>query len=547
MRERHEADGSVVNELVSLPADGSAEPRVVASGHDFYAAPRISADGRRVAWLSWDHPRMPWDGTELWAAELAGDGSVSGERLVAGGPDESILQPLWSPSGELWFASDRTGWYNLYAVTLDGNGGAGAIGGRPGDTPLPCPLEVRAAEFAGVPWVFGLQHYAFLEDGRLVTAFTEDGSDRLAALDADEIVTHQTPGGPTVHGGAPLRDLASPYSAVYSLAPLGARIGLVGATHTEGSQVAVVDPDDAGPASAAAAYDVVRRGRPVPIDTAYISRPEAIVFPTEGGLTAHANYYPPANPDFVAPDEDLPPLLVNVHGGPTSSHPAMLSLDVQYWTSRGIAVVDVNYGGSTGYGREYRERLKGEWGVVDTVDAINAARYLIARGDADPARVGIRGGSAGGYTTLNALARYDFFTAGASLFGLADLESFATGGTHKFESQYLESLVGPYPELRDVYRERSPINHVDDLDCPVILLQGLEDQIVPHVQADIIVEALRRKGLPFAYLPFEGEQHGFRKAENIVRAQEAELYFYGRVWGFAPADEIEPVEIENLG
>jgi dipeptidyl aminopeptidase/acylaminoacyl peptidase len=224
----------------------------------------------------------------------------------------------------------------------------------------------------------------------------------------------------------------------------------------------------------------------------------------------------------------------------------MLDLDVQYWTSRGIAVVDVNYGGSTGYGREYRERLKGEWGVVDTVDAINAARYLIARGDADPARVGVRGGSAGGYTTLNALTRYDFFTAGASLFGLADLESFATGGTHKFEAQYLESLVGPYPELRDVYHERSPINHVDDLDCPVILLQGLEDQIVPHVQADIIVEALRRKGLPFAYLPFEGEQHGFRKAENIIRAQEAELCFYGRVWGFAPADAIEPVEIENL-
>ena len=225
----------------------------------------------------------------------------------------------------------------------------------------------------------------------------------------------------------------------------------------------------------------------------------------------------------------------------------MLDLDVQYWTSRGLAVVDVNYGGSTGYGREYRERLNGEWGVVDTVDSINAAKYLIARGDADPARVGVRGGSAGGYTTLNALTRHDFFTAGASLFGLADLESFATGGTHKFESQYLESLVGPYPERRDVYRERSPINHVDDLDCPVILLQGLEDQIVPHAQADIIVEALRRKGLPFAYLPFEGEQHGFRKAENIIRAQEAELYFYGRVWGFEPADEIEPVEIENLG
>ena len=223
----------------------------------------------------------------------------------------------------------------------------------------------------------------------------------------------------------------------------------------------------------------MRRGRPVPIDPAYISRPEPIVFPTEGGLTAHANYYPPTNPDFVAPEGELPPLLVNVHGGPTSAHEAMLDLDIQYWTSRGIAVVDVNYGGSTGYGREYRERLRGEWGVVDTVDCINAARYLVARGDADPARVGVRGGSAGGYTTLNALTRHDFFSAGASLFGLADLETFATGGTHKFESRYLDSLLGPYPERRDVYRERSPIHHVDDLSCPVILLQGLEDVIVP--------------------------------------------------------------------
>jgi dipeptidyl aminopeptidase/acylaminoacyl peptidase len=539
VRERHEADGTVVNDLVSLPTDGSAEPRVVASGHDFYAAPRVSADGRRVAWLSWDHPRMPWDGTELWAAELAGDGRVTGERLVAGGPDESILQPLWSPSGELWFASDRTGWYNLYAVSLGQDDGAATTSGSSGDKPQSCPLGVREAESAGVPWVFGLQHYTFLEDGRLVTAFTEDGSDRLAVLDA--------PAADEAHEGGQLRDLASPYSAVYSLAPLGGRIGLVGATHTEGSQVVVVDPDDAGPTSAAAAYDVVRRGRPVPIDPAYISRPEAIDFPTDGGLTAHANYYRPTSPDARAPEGELPPLLVIVHGGPTSSHLAMLDLDVQYWTSRGIAVVDVNYGGSTGYGREYRERLKGEWGVIDTVDAINAARYLIARGDADPARVGIRGGSAGGYTTLNALTRYDFFTAGASLFGLADLESFATGGTHKFESQYLESLVGPYPERRDVYRERSPIHHVDDITCPVILLQGLEDAIVPHMQADIIVEALRRKGLPFAYLPFDGEQHGFRKAESIIRAEEAELYFYGRVWGFTPADEIEPVAIENLG
>ena len=531
VRERHEADGSVFNELVTLPTDGSAPPRVIASGHDFYAAPRLSPDGRRLAWIAWDHPRMPWDGTELWTAEVAGDGTIAGERLVAGGPQESILQPLWSPAGDLWFASDRTGWWNLYAVAI---GASGATSGGGADRPPePCPLVMRDAEFVKVPWVFGLQHYVFLADGTLAVGYTEDGRDHLAIQGAP------APGSETAHEEVALRELDSPYTVTYSLAPLGDRIGLIAGKHTEGLQVAVVDPRTGD-------CEVVRRGRPAVIDPAYISRPEVIVFPTDGGLSAHANYYPPANPDFVAPEGELPPLLVTVHGGPTSAHEAMFDLDVQYWTSRGIAVVDVNYGGSTGYGRAYRERLRGEWGIVDTVDSINAARYLVARGDADPARVGVRGGSAGGYTTLNALTRYGFFSAGASLFGLADLETFATGGTHKFESRYLDSLLGPYPERRDVYRERSPIHHVDDLSCPVILLQGLEDVIVPPRQAEIIVEALRRKRLPFAYLAFEGEQHGFRKAENIIRAEEAELYFYGRVWGFAPADEIESVEIENL-
>jgi dipeptidyl aminopeptidase/acylaminoacyl peptidase len=527
VRERHEAGGEVVNELVGLPTDGSAEPRVIASGHDFYAAPRLSPDGRHVAWLCWDHPRMPWDGTELWTAELAGDGTVTGERLISGGQQESILQPFWSPSGDLWFASDRSGWWNLYAVALYGGEGVAD------DLAEPCPLVTRDAEFVKVPWVFGLQHYVFLANGTLVVSYTEDGGDHLAVLDAP------TAAQAAIHEETAPRELDSPYTVIYSLAPLGDRVGLVAGMHTEGLQVASIDPRTGD-------RELVRRGRPVLIDPAYISRPEAIVFPTEGSLSAHANYYPPANRDFVAPEGELPPLLVNVHGGPTSSHEAMLDLDIQYWTSRGVAVVDVNYGGSTGYGREYRDRLRGEWGVVDTVDSINAARYLVARGDADPARIGVRGGSAGGYTTLNALTRFDFFSAGASLFGLADLETFATGGTHKFESRYMESLLGPYPERRDVYRERSPINHVDDLSCPVILLQGLEDVIVPPAQADIIVEAMRRKGLPFAYLGFEGEQHGFRKAESIIRAEEAELYFYGRVWGFTPADEIEPVEIENL-
>jgi dipeptidyl aminopeptidase/acylaminoacyl peptidase len=552
VRERHEADGSVVNELVSLPTDGSAAPRVIASGHDFYAAPRISPDGRRLAWLTWDHPRMPWDGTHLWVAGLADDGTLRGKRLVAGGLEESVLQPIWSPDGELQFASDRTGWWNLYLAEAGPASPAGPRDDTPnahaGGPPQVGPpharsLAPRAAEFAKAPWVFGLRHSVFLADGTRIVCFTEDGRDHLAVVEAGSPAAPGQTGGADTGAGAgaenQLHEIASPYTVVYSLTPLGDRLGIVAGSHTEGLQAAVLDPRTGE-------CEVVRRGRPVPVDPAYISRPKAISFPTDGGLTAHANYYPPANRDFVAPEGERPPLLVISHGGPTSAHEAILDLDVQYWTSRGFAVVDVNYGGSTGYGREYRERLRHNWGIVDTVDCINAARYLIERGDADPERVGVRGGSAGGYTTLNALTRFEFFTAGASLFGLADLEEFAAGGTHKFESRYLDSMVGPYPEQRDVYRERSPIDHVDGISCPVILLQGLEDVIVPPRQAEIIVEALKAKHLPYAYVAFEGEQHGFRKAANIVRAQEAELYFYGRVWGFTPADEIEPVQIENL-
>ena len=372
---------------------------------------------------------------------------------------------------------------------------------------------------------------------------------------------------------------------------MGEDVGLVAASPTRSWDVAIVrppvpetdpsliePPPGVDPAKSTI-IEVVRRARTDAVDPRYISRPEPIAFPTwyepgtvtgsladeiaaageartvaglEGaaaqppGLEAHALYFPPTNEDFSAPEGELPPLLVISHGGPTSAHEANLSMDIQYWTSRGFAVVDVNYGGSSGYGRAYRERLKGNWGIVDTIDCMRAAEYLVERGDVDPERLAVRGGSAGGYTTLNALTRHRFFAAGASHFGLADLERFVSGGTHKFEERYLIQLVGPYPEAAALYRERSPINHVDDIACPVILLQGLDDAIVPPEQAEMIAAALERKGLPYAYLAFEGEQHGFRKSENIVRSLEAELFFYGKVFGFSPADEIEPVEIENL-
>ncbi|MCX6374254.1 MAG: prolyl oligopeptidase family serine peptidase, partial [Actinobacteria bacterium] len=416
-------------------------------------------------------------------------------------------------------------------------------------------------EFAKPAWVFGLQSYDFLPDGRIAACYGQDGVERLGLID----LTHP--------GIVPLPCELTTFS---SLVVLGDQVAVIGGGAARAAGVAFVDPGSC-------ALQEVRRSKTVDIDPGYLSAPEPITFPTsypagsivgplaaetagsagagsdaadeksvgagpgaDAGLTAHALYYPPANRDFEAPPGERPPLVVMSHGGPTSAAYSQLTFAIQYWTSRGIGVVDVNYGGSTGYGRAYRERLRGNWGIVDTIDCINAASYLADRGDADPARLAVEGGSAGGYTTLNALTRHRFFAAGASYFGLADLEVFATGGTHKFESQYLVGLIGPYPQMAAVFRERSPINHVEDIACPVIVLQGLDDAIVPPAQAEIIVAALAKKGLPYAYLAFPGEQHGFRKAANIVRSQEAELSFYGRVFRFTPADEIEPVRIENL-
>jgi dipeptidyl aminopeptidase/acylaminoacyl peptidase len=509
VRERHEAGGEVVNELAAVPTGGGV-PRTIAGGHDFFAAPRISPDGTRLAWLTWDHPRMPWDGTELWVGDLAADGSVTGETRVAGGPDESIFQPAWSPDGGLHFVSDRTGWWNLYRH----RGGA--------DEPL-CPRE---AEFGWPHWVFGASMYAFLADGRIVCEYTSEGVQHLALLDP---------------ASGELLDLDLPYSAISYpyLSAEGSHTVFVGAGPSIPPAVVTID-------FGSRAVEVLRESERIAFDAGYLSVPRTIGFPTEGGLTAFAHLYAPAHPESAAPVDERPPLVVMSHGGPTSESTQALGLGIQFFTSRGFAVVDVNYGGSTGYGREYRRRLNGAWGVVDTMDCINAVRYLVAEGLVDAERLLIRGGSAGGYTTLCALVFHDDFRAGASYYGLADLEPFATGETHKFESRYLDSLVGPYPEAADLYRARSPIHFADMLSCPVILLQGLEDEVVPPRQAEIMVEALEAKGLPYAYLPFDGEQHGFRQAEHIREAHEAELSFYAQVLGFELGDPIPKVAIRNL-
>ena len=514
VRERHEGSGrpdEVVNELVVLPTDGSTEPRVIAGGRDFYAAPRISPDGTRLCFLAWDLPWMPWDGCELFVAELAPDGTLGDPTHIAGrNGEESIWQPEWSPSGDLAFASDRSGWWNLERV-------------RKGEQRV---LHEAEAEFGYPAWVFGTRSFAFVDRGRIACAYDHDGLTSFAVLDPES--------------GA-LRDLDLPHNSLGAphVVAEGSTVVLVAGSPTIPNQVVRLDV-------ATESIEVLRTSADVPVDSGFFSVPRPIEFPTEGGLTAHGLYYPPANHHRAAPVGERPPLIVMSHGGPTGNAAATFSLGVQFWTSRGFAVVDVNYGGSTGYGRAFRERLKGQWGVVDLEDCVNAATYLVERGEVDPDRLLIRGGSAGGYTTICALTFTDAFAAGASYFGLADLEQFAAGDTHKFELQYEHTLVGPYPEAADLYRARSPIHFLDRIATPMLVLQGADDKVVPPSHAELIVDALRKRGIPHAYLLIEGEGHGFRKAENIARSYEAELSFYAQVLGFEPGDPLPKLEIDNL-
>jgi len=509
VQEDHTGGGEAVNSLVALPLDGGQSSRVLVTGADFYSSPRLSPDGRMLAWLSWDHPNMPWDGTELWTAVVSSDGSLGQPSLVAGGNEESIFQPEWSPDNVLYFVSDRTGWWNLY---------------RRRDGVIE-PLVHMDAEFGRPQWVFASGTYGFESAQRIVCAYQQKGGWSLATLDTANGTLEPVNTGYTAMGRGDLK-----------VAP--GKVFFIAGSPTEPMSLLQLD-------LASGAIQVLRSSGDLEVDSGYLSVPEAVEFPTEDGMMAHGIYYPPRNRDYAAAYEEKPPLLVKSHGGPTDAASTALDLKIQYWTSRGVAVLDVNYGGSTGYGREYRERLKGRWGIVDVDDCVNGARYLVQRGVADGDRLAIDGGSAGGYTTLAALTFRDVFKAGASLYGVSDLEALAKD-THKFESRYLDGLIGPYPERKDLYLERSPIHHTQQLSCPLILFQGLEDKIVPPDQAEAMFEAVRAKGLPTAYLPFPGEQHGFRRAENIKRALEAELYFYSKVFGFQLADPIEPVSIENL-
>ena len=498
-----------VNTIVSLDPENESEGKILFSGNDFYSTPRLSPDGTKLAWLTWNHPNMPWDGTELWIADVKPDGSLGQAEKIAGGLDESICQPEWSPDGELYFSSDRTGWWNLH---------------RWHNSEVE-PLYPMEAEFGLTQWGFGSHTFVFESQDRIVCAYTKNGLWNLASLNLRK---------------KKLEPIETSISQIDrgNLATKNGHVFLIGGSATEPSSIVRID-------LSSRETEILHRSREITVGKEYISIPDAIEFPTENGRTAFAFYYPPKNPEYEAPQGEKPPLLVVSHGGPTSASPSTLRYEIQYWTSRGIGVVDVNYGGSTGYGREYRKRLNDQWGIVDVQDCVNATRYLASRGQADAERLGIRGGSAGGYTTLCALAFTNTFKVGASYFGVSDLELLAKD-THKFESRYLDKLVGPYPERRDIYRARSPIDHVDGISSALILFQGLEDKVVPPDQSEKIFEAVKAKGLPVAYIAYDWEQHGFRRAENIKRSYEAELYFYSKIFRFNLSDPIEPVIIENL-
>ena len=515
VREDHAGEGEAVNTIVSINLADGEDIQILTQGDDFYASPSLSPDGSQLCWISWNHPNMPWDGTELWVGEINADGYLGNKNLVAGGLEESIFQPQWSLDGVLYFVSDKSNWWNLYRTPLN----PPLLREEAGIEPL-CEI---AAEFGLPQWVFGMSTYAIVSESKIICTYTQQGKWHLASLDliAKKLTTIETP-----------------YTDISSVKARGETVVFLAGSPTESTAIVQLN-------LATSQREVLRRSSDLSIDAGYLSVPEPIAFPTENGLTAFGFFYPPKNQDFAAPVGEKPPLVVKSHGGPTAATSSSMNLKIQYWTSRGFAVLDVNYGGSTGYGREYRKRLQDSWGIVDVDDCANGAKYLAQKGLVDGDRMAIAGGSAGGYTTLCALTFRDVFKAGASYYGVSDLEALVRD-THKFEARYLDRLIGPYPERKDLYIARSPIHSAERLSCPVIFFQGLEDKVVPPNQAQMMVEILKAKGLPVAYVAYEGEQHGFRRAENIKRTLDGEFYFYSRVFKFELAESVEEVPIYNL-
>jgi dipeptidyl aminopeptidase/acylaminoacyl peptidase len=508
VREDHSEPGlEALNSLDVLSLNGPSEPETLLTGSDFFSSPRLSPDGRLLAWLTWNHPNMPWDESKLWTANVGNDGSLSNIQQIAGGQGVSIAQPEWGPDNTLYFVSDHDGWWNLSA-SYSG---------------LVEPLLEMEAEFAVPQWIFGLSNYAVYSNDRLICSYCQSGVWRLAEYDA---------------ANRKLTEIETTYQDIRFVRLAGDKVVFRGGAPDRFAEIVLLD-------LRTRETTVLRRSNDCKLDSQYFSKAEPIEFPSRGGGKAHAFFYPAHNPDYSAPEGSLPPLIVLSHGGPTFATTSTLNLEIQYWTTRGFSVVDVNYGGSSGYGRAYRERLNGTWGVVDVDDCVSAVNYLVENGRVDRARVAISGGSAGGFTTLCALAfSGSGFAAGASYYGVSDPTGLAQD-THKFESRYLDRLIGPYPDARALYEERSPLVHADRISCPVIFFQGLDDKVVPPSQSESMVNALKKKGLPVAYLTFSGEQHGFRQANTIKTCLDSELAFFCRVFAIERDDIDGSLTIEN--
>ncbi|KJS09710.1 MAG: hypothetical protein VR73_01460 [Gammaproteobacteria bacterium BRH_c0] len=491
---------STLSEISTL-----AEISTLVSGADFYAYPRLDANGDKLCWISWDHPAMPWDGTELWCADVNTNGAPAQSKKIAGGISESIFQPAWSRDGTLYYVSDKNGWWNLYRHIGNENK----------------PVIEKTADFATPLWVLGMCTWGFLDDSRIATLMSNNGIWQVGIIDipSDTLTLVETP-----------------YTQLSSLS-CGANCAVfIAANPRTACDVVLLGPDS---------QLATIKSSTNPDYADYVSTPQAISYASSDGDIAHGFYYPPHNPNYLGLEDEKPPLLVMCHGGPTAAASTALNYKIQFWTSRGFALLDVNYRGSTGFGRAYRQKLNGQWGISDVADAVAGIDFLAREGRIDRQRALIHGSSAGGYTTLAALTFTDAFRAGASLYGIGDLETLARD-THKFESRYMDTLVGPYPQRQDIYRQRSPACHPDKLRCPAIFFQGMEDKVVPPQQAENMVQALRDKHIPVAYISFADEGHGFRKAANIKKALEAELVFFRQILRISSEESLPAIAIENF-